>query len=159
MEAFLNLGWTLLLLGVGFFFGRYRERLHLVDLARREDELAALAAVPLSEIAGSGAPSEIALVQGAVVVSIDYFTRVIAGIIGIFGGRIELYRTVLERARREAILRMKEDARSRGLDAVVCVRIETSRLASAGSNGKGTSGIEVLAFGTGLRIPSVAPLD
>jgi uncharacterized protein YbjQ (UPF0145 family) len=159
MEAFLNLGTTFLLLGAGFFFGRHRERKHLEDLALREAELASVAAVPLSEIAGSGAPSEIALVQGAVVVSIDYFKRVIAGIIGIFGGRIELYQAVIERARREALLRMKEDARSRGMDAVVCVRIETSRLASARSNGKGTSGIEVLAFGTGLRIPSVAPLD
>jgi hypothetical protein len=34
---------------------------------------------------------------------------------------------------------------------VVSVRIETSRLAAASRQGKGTAGVEVLAFGTAVQ--------
>jgi uncharacterized protein YbjQ (UPF0145 family) len=47
---------------------------------------------------------------------------------------------------------MKEQARERGFDAVINVRIETSRLANARGNGEGTAGVEILAFGTGLAL-------
>jgi uncharacterized protein YbjQ (UPF0145 family) len=83
-------------------------------------------------------------------VSLDYFKRVIAGLRAIFGGRIKTYEPLLDRARREAVLRMKEEAREHGFDAVINVRIQTSRLANARGNGEGTAGVEVLAFGTGL---------
>lgn len=49
------------------------------------------------------------------------------------------------------ILRMQESARARGFDAVFNVRLETSRLASSLSNGRGTAGTEILAFGTAVR--------
>ena len=59
--------------------------------------------------------------------------------------------SLLDRARREALLRLKEAARASGYHGVVNVRLETSQLARARSDGKGTAGIEVLAFGTGVR--------
>jgi hypothetical protein len=34
----------------------------------------------------------------------------------------------------------------------VNVRLETSRLASARGNGEGTAGVEMLAFGTALKL-------
>ena len=52
---------------------------------------------------------------------------------------------------REAVRRMKEQAIAGGYDAVVNVRLETSRMASAFGNGQGTAGIEILAFGTAIR--------
>ena len=53
---------------------------------------------------------------------------------------------------REAVLRVKEQAREQGYHAVVNLRLETSRLASSRRNGKGTAGIEILAFGTALKL-------
>ena len=49
-------------------------------------------------------------------------------------------------------MRVKEEARRRGAYAVINLRLETARLASARKNGKGTVGIEVLAFGTALKL-------
>ncbi|MBT8092626.1 MAG: YbjQ family protein, partial [Gammaproteobacteria bacterium] len=54
-------------------------------------------------------------------------------------------------ARREAVLRMVESARQQGYDAVINVRLETSRLANSARDGKGTAGVEMLAFGTALK--------
>jgi uncharacterized protein YbjQ (UPF0145 family) len=90
------------------------------------------------------------LVTGSVVVSLDYFKRVIAGLRGLIGGRIKTYEPLLDRARREALLRLVESAKRDGFDAVVNVRLETSRLANSRRDGKGTAGVEMLAFGTGI---------
>ena len=67
------------------------------------------------------------------------------------GGNVRSYEPLLVRARREAVLRMKEQAIAGGYRAVINVRIETSRIASNRSDGKGTAGIEILAFGTAVR--------
>ena len=47
---------------------------------------------------------------------------------------------------------MAEDAKSRGYNAVINVRLETSRLANSRRDGKGTAGIEMLAFGTAITL-------
>ena len=60
-------------------------------------------------------------------------------------------------ARREAIMRMKEDARAGGYHAISNMRLETSRIASSSGNNKGTAAVEILAFGTGLKLARRAP--
>ena len=62
-----------------------------------------------------------------------------------------VYETLLDRGRREAILRMRERAQSQGYDGVLNVRLETSQLASTRPDGQGTGGIEILAFGTAVK--------
>ena len=84
--------------------------------------------------------------------SLDYFKRVIAGLRAIIGGRVKTYEPLLERARREAVLRMAESAKRQGYDAVINVRLETSRLANAAGNGEGTAGVEMLAYGTAVKL-------
>ena len=76
----------------------------------------------------------------------------VASLKGLVGGQLKSYEPLMERARREAVLRMKEQAITQGFSAVVNVRLETSRLASAHSGGEGTSGVEVLAFGTAVNL-------
>ena len=90
------------------------------------------------------------LVMGNVVISLDYFKRVAASIKGIFGGNIRVFEPLLERARREALMRMKGVAHARGYDTIINVRIETAALARGRSDGKGTAGVEILAFGTAI---------
>jgi uncharacterized protein YbjQ (UPF0145 family) len=92
------------------------------------------------------------LVMGSVVISQDYFKRVVASLKGLVGGNIRTFEPLLERARREALIRMKGVAHARGYDTIVNVRIETSTMARARGNAKGTAGVEVLAFGTALRL-------
>src|SRR5690606_29998946 len=85
------------------------------------------------------------LVAGSVVVSLDYFKRFAAALRIILGGRIKSFEPLMERGRREAILRMKEDAQTAGYDAIINVRLETSRIAN--SDGSTTAGMELIAYG------------
>lgn len=85
------------------------------------------------------------LVSGGVVVSSDYFKTFVAGFRNLVGGRFRGFESLLERARREAILRMKQQAREHGSSLVIGVRIHTTRVA-----GSQTPSVEVIAFGTAL---------
>ena len=90
------------------------------------------------------------LVYGSMVVSIDYFKRLLAGLRNFFGGEISSYETLLDRARREAILRMKE--RTEYADAIVNLRIETSRIGQSANKKNALGSIEVLAYGTAITL-------
>ena len=50
---------------------------------------------------------KIELVTGEVVISGDYFKNFVANLKSIFGGRLTTFESVLDRGRREAILRMR----------------------------------------------------
>lgn len=143
----------LALLALGFFFGRLAESRHYRSINQREDELRSLLVVADRMPPIQFQSHDSCLVTGSVVISVDYFKTVAAGLRGIFGGRVGAYESLLDRARREAILRMQEEARALGAEAVFNLKFETSRI---GQNaGKSLGSVEVLAYGTAL-IPQVA---
>ena len=151
MEGFINLGVTVGLLSIGYFVGHSLEQKHLQSLRDREARLSGVLAVTMRNMPGMAGAHQPTLVIGAVCVSIDYFKRFAAALRFLVGGRVAAYETVIDRARREAILRMKEQAMALGYEAIVCVRIETAQIASSRSDGKGTAGMEVVAYGTAVR--------
>lgn len=140
-----------LLLALGFVSGKTVEHLHFRDLAKRERGVRRLPVVTTRRVPADWRVEDAALLTGSVVISIEYWKRFAAGIRQIFGGNVRSYETLFERARREAILRLTEAASARGFDAVIGVRLESVELANMGAGGKGTAGVELMAFGTGLR--------
>ncbi len=112
MTEYIDLIIFLLLLIVGYSVGRIAERRHYRSILKREKEMREILIFsnrfpPLS----SRDAQE--LVTGSVVISEDYFKRVISGLQSIIGGRLRGYESLLDRARREAVLRMKQEARDR----------------------------------------------
>jgi len=142
---------TLLLLGYGF--GRYAESRHYKDIIRREQELQGLPSVS-SKVLPPITHMDNALVTGSVVISVDYFKRFLASLRNIFGGRVTSYETLLDRARREAQLRMKEQAHAMGAKLIFNVKLETSSIYKGRKNSIGS--VEMLAYGTAL-IPQSQP--
>ncbi len=132
--------------------GRAIERRSFHEIARLESGTADILALTIEDLPTDWRVKESSLVIGNVVVSQDYFKRFAAAMKGIVGGRIGVYEPLLERARREALVRMKADARAHGHDTIINVRIETSPLARSRGDGKGTAGVEVMAFGTGISL-------
>ncbi len=128
------------------------ERRHLRNLLLLESGSRDLLAVTIEDLPPDWHVESCELVMGNVVISQDYFKRFAASIKGIFGGNIRVFEPLLERARREALMRMKGVAHARGYDTIINVRIETATLASARGNGKGTAGVEILAFGTAISL-------
>ena len=132
--------------------GTLLERRHLKSLLLLESGSRGVLAVTIEDLPADWHVESCELVMGNVVISQDYFKRVAASIKGIFGGNIRVLEPLLERARREALIRMKGVAHARGYDTVINVRLETATLASARGNGKGTAGVEILAFGTAISL-------
>ena len=138
------------LMTAGFVVGTQRERHHLDKLQKREASLAHLPATTGLVLPNHTSLHQAQLVHGTVVISVDYFKRLVAMFRMLLGGRITSYESILERARREAVVRMKEDAIKHDADGIINVRIETSRIAT-GRGENGVAGLEVLAYGTSIR--------
>ena len=137
----------LVLLALGFVFGKLAESRHYRSIQSREQELVTIPTISNKEPMGPPTPihhSE--LVHGHVVISVDYFKQILAGLRNLFGGTIQSYETLLDRARREAVLRMKE--RCPKADQILNLRIETSSISKGG--GERIGSVEVLAYGTAI---------
>jgi len=133
----------------GYFIGSYLEKKHYASINKREEEYASLPAIVLKKpLIKDTQIKDSYLVNGSVVVSIDRFKQLIAALRNIFGGNISAYESLLDRARREAILRMKEN--SNNANEIINIRVETSSISK--NSQKGSIGsVEVLAYGTALK--------
>jgi len=147
----INLGGLLVMLMVTYAIGTMLERNHFKQIRAREQDLQSMIAITFRRLPQDWNATEAGLVVGSVVVSLDYFKRFLAGLRAVVGGNIKAYEPLLDRARREAMLRMKEQAREKGYDAVINVRMESARIASTKRQGKRTAGVEMLVYGTGIK--------
>ncbi|EDX83957.1 conserved domain protein [Synechococcus sp. PCC 7335] len=140
----------LILVGVGFFAGRHFEAKHYASIKAREK---ATLHVPMINV---GAKQDLPyahdaqLFVGSVVVANDYFKTISAGLRNLVGGRVVVYESLVDRGRREALLRMKEDAIEWGASQIVNVRFETSSIGGK-SRDQGLSAVEILVYGTAIR--------
>jgi uncharacterized protein YbjQ (UPF0145 family) len=149
MELLIQLGFVAILLLVGLVFGRAAEKRHFRDIERREAELAGIL-VFNERTPPPRAFREATLVVGSVVVAEDYFKRMAAARKGLVGGRLTAYESLMDRGRREAILRMKAEAQARGARLVLNVRFETASLAEAHAGARPMFSAEFIAYGTAL---------
>lgn len=135
------------LLVIGYVVGRILEARHYRSIRAREQELRDVMLFA-SRFPPTLEPLRQDLVAGSVVVSTDYFKRVVAGLQSIVGGRLKSYESLLDRARREAILRMKAEARGLGSTMIVNVKFQTFSI--PGRKPGSLVGVEMLAYGTAL---------
>jgi uncharacterized protein YbjQ (UPF0145 family) len=148
MESLIQLIIFLVLLSLGYVFGRRAEHKHYQSIFAREDELRNIIVTADKIPPPEYIRHNTSLVCGSVVISVDYFKTVTAALRNLVGGNIRAYETLLDRARREAILRMQQEAKLRNADAIINIKFQTSRI--SGNAGKGLGSIEVLAYGTAL---------
>ena len=133
-------------IALGYIFGRAAEAKHYRSIVAREQALLHLPATSLKKRVGTGAVARSELVTGSVVVSVDYFKKAAATLRALVGGPVKSYETLLDRAKREAVLRLKESCPS--ADEIVNLRLETLPL--NGSQRGQVTGVEVLAYGTAI---------
>ena len=135
---------VVVLLVLGFLFGRVAEKRHFKRLVEREAN-----SRDLPVVATRYPPEDRVyrqqLVTGNVVIASDYFKVFLAGLINIFGGRVTPYESMLDRARRESVLRMKDQAAELEAAYVFNIKFDTTRIASGR-----LAAMEVLAYGTAM---------
>ncbi len=136
------------LLVLGYFAGSWAERKHYSSIQERERSLLKMPIVTGRNGYADEAVSRGEMVLGSAVISVDYFKRILAGLRNVFGGTVRSYETLIDRARREAVLRMKESA-PEGTQIIVNVRVETSTVGK-NTHKKSVGCVEALAYGTAL---------
>jgi uncharacterized protein YbjQ (UPF0145 family) len=138
------------LIGLGYVAGSIVETRHYHSIKSRERQLLKLPAVTVRNVIEEGAEIEsVEIVQGSAVISVDYFKRILAGLRNLFGGQVKSYGSLVDRARREATLRMKENALD--ADIVLNTRIETAAIGRNANRRKSIGSIEAIAYGTAIR--------
>jgi uncharacterized protein YbjQ (UPF0145 family) len=151
MEGFFELFIVVVFIGVTYVIGKIIEMNHYEKIEAREKEHRGLPCVTARRIFEEGDIEDCRLVTGSVVISGDYFKLILSGLMNFFGGRIIGYESLIDRARREALLRLKDDARKFQADAVINTRFSTSKL-DGNVQSKSTGMFELLAYGTAVRL-------
>ena len=142
----------LFLVCLGYGVGSFAEKRHYRSISRREAQLVNLPVVTAEEGYEAGPVQRAELVTGSVVISIDYFKRLLAVLRNIFGGRVSSYESLVDRARREAILRMKESADAGGATMIINMRLETAAIGNSATQKRQVGSIEAIAYGTALYL-------
>lgn len=83
-------------------------------------------------------------VRGSTVQSKNIGKDIMAGLKTIVGGELKEYTEMMEEARQKAIGRMVEDAKAKGANAIVAMRLESSAVMQNAS--------EIIAYGTAVTI-------
>ena len=132
------------------FIGSHIEKKHYEDIKRREVALYKKPCISFSKKTIN--PARVAnaqLVSGAVVVGCDSFKAFVAELKNFFGGDLSVYEPVLDRGRREAILRMREYALALDADVVINTKIETVVL-DPFENTQNPR-VSIIAYGTAIK--------
>lgn len=142
----------LVLLAVGYGFGSLAERRHYKSIRAQEVEFNTIPAIA-SRFPPVDKTYQQQLVVGSVVIASDYFKSFLAGLVNFFGGAVVSYEALLDRGRREALLRMKKQAKALGAEYVFNIKYETTSVGSGR-----LASIEVLAYGTALTPEGIVAL-
>lgn len=136
-------------LGFCYLCGVWAEKKHYKSIIQRERMLINRPGVTIGKTIVAQQPiARSWLVAGSVVIGQDHFKRFLAVLRNLVGGRIKSYETLIDRARREAILRMKENAQ--GADIILNLRLETSSIGKQSHRRKTIGCIEAFAYGTAV---------
>jgi uncharacterized protein YbjQ (UPF0145 family) len=103
--------------------------------------------VSSNEISQFEIKEHIGVVQGSTVRGRNVGADMFAGLKNMIGGEIVSYSKLLKASREQAYERMIIDAKSKGANAIIAFRFQTSNITQGAS--------EVLAYGTGVKISSV----
>ena len=129
---------------IGWLIATYMERRHNTQMSAREKLLADVR-VSTTKKAGPKAREGV-MVIGSVVIAHDFFRTLIIQFRKLIGGNIKPYERLVTRGRREAFIRLREEAALRGLDHVINVRFGSSHI-----SGRFLSSVELVAYGTGIK--------
>jgi len=137
---------------LGLFFGKHIEKKHYTSIIEREEkykDIVVLSDKDTRDMKNIGDNDSLLITEGTVV-SIDAFKKLMAAFVNIFGWRVKAYESLVDRARREAILKVKEAAYENDYNALVNLRIETSSITKNAKQRVGA--VEALAYASGIKI-------
>jgi uncharacterized protein YbjQ (UPF0145 family) len=143
MDNIIALGITAVFFCVSYFIGTRNEKAHYTDIIAREKALINLPATNFKTHEDLPV-AESRLAMGNVMIAGDFFKETTSKLASFFGMKIAVAESLVDRARREAILRMKESVP--GADTIINIRVESAKI----NERQKMAGVEALAYGTAI---------
>ncbi len=150
MDTLIALIWQLIALPTAFFIGRFTERRHLRDLDERESRSGDIIVTNLKTIADPASVEGGRMVIGHVVIATDYWKSFATRMRNLVGGEMKSAQSLMIRGRREALMRLIENAREYGATEVYNVRYQFSNISMMRGSKGGAMQVEILAYGTAI---------
>ena len=135
---------------IGYSTGRYVEKKHIESLKKKEQHYNYMPLITGEWKSQIQANQEGQIFGAGVVIGADYFKSFVAGLRGLLGGRLSTYESLLDRGRREAIVRMQEKAENWGAEKVINVIIETAVIGNL-SGKQALPCVELYVYGTAIK--------
>jgi len=140
------------LLIFGVLIGRTVEKSHIKrldadDLTHEDFTFTQLKSFPMASL--NGPPPTI--IVSEVVIASDYLKSWLASWRNIFGGEVRSFQTLQNRAKREALSRLRKTAMMQGYNAVCNIRVDSADV-GGGTTARKTPMAAVIASGTGYCV-------
>ena len=150
MEQLIFLAICLVVFG---FIGKVNEVWHYWSIKRREKKYLNLPVIAMRHPYNDSEISDSKLVYGEVAIAVDYYKSFMAMVLSVFGLELYVYETLLDRARREAILRMKALTAKMGGDAIINLKIEPLLFSKSNSpDARRSACVAVIVSGTAVEL-------
>ena len=150
IELVVGIVLTVFLLIGGLLIGRLNDSRHLASIAEREERYRNIRLDTRKRVDEPETIEGATLVIGQYVSASDYFKAFATKLRALVGGEMNSMITLMERARREAVLRMVENARRHGATEIWNIRFETSNISQMDGK-RGAAQVEIIAYGTAIR--------
>lgn len=139
----------LILISAWYIFWTIWEKRHFKKIIKEEKELREIIVISNRDAKDLDV-SWNHLFMSNIVISIDFFKKFISGFVHFFGWEMWSYESLLDRARRDTIVKIKRQALDSWYNAIANLRLETSSI-SKWANWQIWS-VEVLAYATALNL-------
>jgi len=141
----------IIVIACGMYFWKKVEKKHYASILEREERYKNIVVLSDKDLkrVKNVSPDALMIMEWTVV-SIDAFKKLMAGFVNIFGGRMKAYESLVDRARREAILKVKQRAVEGWYNAIWNLRLETSSISKNAK--KAVGAVEALAYATWVKI-------
>ena len=142
----------IIILSVIYMIGSIIEKNHFKKLKKEEVEYIKLPAggFGCKNWSSNKQIKDVGIVCGEAAIGCDYFKMFVSNLKSFFGGRLTSVESVLDRARREAIVRMKEKAKKIGANVIINVKIESTMLNECEQKNMLPQCL-VIAYGTAIK--------
>lgn len=140
-----------------FFAGNWIASRHEADLAARAKAVASIRMTDMKRLIDPViGPCPPTLMTSEVVIGIDHFRGFLGKLKNIFGGEVRSYQSTLDRARREVIMRLLEQAHAHGYNALANLRVDFVDISGNAMMAQKASSVSIIASATAHHAGSSA---
>ena len=146
---FLVIVFPVMLLAFAWIVGRVTAARHEADLSRRQTAVAHILVHDTGRLVDAvPGPNPPAMITSELTLGIDHFRGFLGQWKSLFGGDVRSYQVVFDRARREVMTRLLEQALARRYNAVANVRIDFADIGGSSTAPRKAAQVSVMAAGT-----------